>query len=449
MLNNLVEEFLIDYLKREPYAKKEDIVSVLTDVSLLFRKNKDKSQEEIIELLIRDNIQEFEMIRKKYGVPGYTASIKVGNNNIKLYGGNINYLGEEMPQNALFDIASMTKFYTQIIAYNLIKEEVFSRDDKIEDLDNRFVNLGNLTVDDILTFATTFKTDGLIKDKKTIEEAKDTLFNVQVVETGKWNYNDIGLIIIKEVMEKLTGLSYIDLVDKYIIKPLDLSDTHIIVPRNKYHLITGTPNAKVAHVNDMTANALGGYSGHAGIFSSSDDLIKLMMGVSNSAFLPNKEDVYTPGKVNDAIAVMGNVYTSNPKGLEKTFVDVIEPRDTFSIAGSTRVNAAASHDSTYNVLFNPSSMSVNEAKDRVHKINENRLSRGLKPIDPVREYEFNREGKLIKYTLIDPRMILPVDDVAYAVRNIAITTLKLRFFDFLVKKYDQSNKEVNIIKNNK
>ena len=428
MLNNLVEEFLIDYLNREPYAKKEDIVKVLTDVLLLFRRNKDKTKEEIIELLIRDNIQEFEVIRKRYGVPGYTASIKVGNNNIKLYGGNINYLGEEMPKNALFDIASMTKFYTQIIAYNLIKEKVFSRTDKIEDLDNRFVNLGNLTIDDILTFGTTFRTDGLIKDQKTIEEAKDVLFNVQVTETGKWNYNDIGLIIIKEVMEKLTGLSYVDLVDKYIVKPLHLEDTHIIVPKNKFHLITGTPNATVGHVNDMTANALGGYSGHAGIFSTSDDLVKLMMGVSNGAFLPNRKDVYTPGKLNDAIAVMGNVYTSNPKGLEKTFVDVIEPRDTFSIAGSTRVNAAASHDSTYNVLFNPSSMSIQESKEKVAKINEDRLSRGLKPIDPVREYEFDHDGKLVKYTLIDPRMLLPVDDVAYTVRNVAITTLKLRFF---------------------
>lgn len=449
MLSNLVDEFLVEYLKREPYASREDVINVLAGVELIVRYNKDKSLDEIIDLIIKDNIDDFELIRKKYGVPGYTASIKVGNINVKLYGGNINYLGEDMPENALFDIASMTKFYTEIIAYNLIKEGLFTRSDKIKDLDNRFINLSNLTIDDILTFGVTIKTDGLIKDKKTIDEAMNTLFNVNVVETGSWNYNDIGLMIIKEVMEKLTGLTYPELVDKYIVYPLHLTDTHIIVPKTKYKLITGTPNFKEGHINDMTANAVGGYSGHAGIFSTSDDLVRLMMGVRNKEIVPNISDAYTPGKLNDAIGIMGNTYTTNPKGLEKTFVDTIEPRDTFAIAGSTRVNAASSKDSTYNVLFNPSSMSIEEAKERVERINEERINKGLKPINPVKEYEFDRDGKLVKYTLIDPRSLLPVDPMAEVVRNVSMTTLKLRLLDFVIKKYDKTVDKINITRNSK
>ena len=449
MLSSLVDEFLVGYLKREPYASKEDLVNVLAGVELLVRYNKDKSLEEIIDLIIEDNIQDFELIRKKYGVPGYTASIKVAGFNVKLYGGNINYLSEDMPENALFDIASMTKFYTQIIAYNLIKEGVFSRSNKIKDLDSRFVNLGDLTVDDILTFGVTFQTNGLIKDKKTIAEAMDTLFNTKVIDKGKWNYNDIGLMIMKEVMEKLTGLTYPELVDKYIVYPLHLTDTHIIVPKTKYKLITGTPNFREAKINDMTANAVGGYSGHAGIFTTSDDLVRLMMGVRMKEIVPNIKDAYTPGKLNDAIGIMGNAYTTNPKGLEKTFVDITEPRDTFAIAGSTRVNAASSNDSTYNVLFNPSSMSIAEARERVNKINEEREKQGLKPIDPVKEYEFDRDGKLIKYTLIDPRSLLPVDPMAEVVRNISLTSLKLRFLDFAIKKYGEKVDAMNITRNGK
>lgn len=449
MLSSLVDEFLVDYLKKEPYASKEDLINVLAGVELLVRYNKDKSLDEIIDLIIEDNIEDFELIRKKYGVPGYTASIKVGSFNVKLYGGNINYLGEPMPENALFDIASMTKLYTEIIAYNLIKEGLFRRSDRIKDLDNRFVNLDNLTIDDILTFGVTFKTDGLIKNKKTIDEALNTLFNVNVVETGKWNYNDIGLMIIKEIMEKLTGLTYPELVDKYIVYPLHLTDTHIIVPKTKYQLITGTPNFKDAHINDMTANAVGGYSGHAGIFATSTDLIRLMTGVRNKNIVPNIKDAYTPGKLNDAIGVMGNTYTSNPKGLEKTFVDITEPRDTFAIAGSTRVNAASSSDATYNVLFNPSSMSISEVKERVKEINAERKKQGLKLIEPVKEYEFDRDGKLIKYTLIDPRNLLPVDPMAEVVRNVSLTSLKLRFLDFAIKKYGEEVNKTDIIKNTK
>ena len=148
MTTDLVKEFLEDYLKQvpnlpetnpedKPYVTtKQDLINILTSVELNIRWNKGKPIEKIIDALVRDNIDRFETIRKKYGVPGYTASIKVGNINVKLYGGNINYLGEPMPENALFDIASMTKFYTQIIAYNLINEGVFNRSDKVKDLDD-------------------------------------------------------------------------------------------------------------------------------------------------------------------------------------------------------------------------------------------------------------------------------------------------------------------------
>lgn len=446
MLSKLTNDFLKEYLKSEPYATHDELIEIISQVELLIRHNKDKSLSEIIDLIIADNINDFEDVRKKYGVPGYTASIKVLGIDVKLYGGNINYLGEELPENALFDIASMTKFYTQIICYNLIRDGVFRRSDRIYDLDNRFVNLKNITIDNLLTFGVTFKTNGLIRDKKYLDEALDTLFKVNVIENGRWNYNDIGLMIMKEVMEKLTGKTYLELLDKYVIKPLHLTDTHIIVPRNKYHLITGTPNFREGRVNDMTANAVGGYSGHAGIFASSDDLVKLMMGVRNNDILPNMEDTYNPGKLNDAIAVMGNVYTANRLGLEKSFVDVLEPRDTFAIAGSTRVNAASSSDATYNVLFNPSSMSIDEAKEKNARINEERQKQGLKTIDLVKEFEFDCKGKLIKYTLIDSRQFLPIDRMAETVKKVALTILKLRFLNFAISKYDDSVKKINITK---
>lgn len=448
-MTNIVNEFLAYYMQKEPYASPQEITDILAQVELLVRKNKDKSLEELIDLIINDNINLFHMIQKKYGIPGYTIGIKVAGMNIKLYGGNINYLGDNMPINALFDIASMTKFYTQIIAYNLIREGLFSRNDKIIDLDNRFKNLGDLTVDDILTFATTFKTDGLVKDKKTVSEALDTILNANVVSKGKWNYNDIGLIIIKEVMEHLTGLTYPELVDKYIVHPLHLTDTHVIVPKSKYHLITATPNFKNAHINDMTANALGGYSGHAGIFSTSDDIIRLLINVRNKKIFPNIHDAYTPGKLNDAIAIMGNVYTANPRGLEKSFVSNFESRDTFAIAGSTRVNAASSSDSAYTVMLNPASISKEEAKEREIIINKERINKGLKPVNIIKDFEFNRDNNLERLTLIDSRYILPVDDSAELVSNVAKTTLKLRFLDFLIKKYDNTISKVNIIRNNK
>ena len=74
MLSNLVDGFLLEYLKRNPYlpnektkdyiTTKSDLIKVLSEKEILIRNNKDKSLEEIIDLIIADNIKEFEMIRK-------------------------------------------------------------------------------------------------------------------------------------------------------------------------------------------------------------------------------------------------------------------------------------------------------------------------------------------------------------------------------------------------
>ena len=88
---------------------------------------------------------------------------------------------------------------------------------------------------------------------------------MEVVQKGEeYNYNDMGLMIMKEVMEKVTGKKYNELFEEYIIKPYGLYETHLIVPKEKIHLVIGTPNMD-GSVNDLKANVLGGYSGHAGV----------------------------------------------------------------------------------------------------------------------------------------------------------------------------------------
>ena len=445
-LEKIMNDFVDDYQKRGVYASREELLNVLEEVKTIVTNNKDKTPEEIIDIMFEKNIRELEEIRQKYPAPGYTASINVDNITVKLYGGNINYLGEAMPSNALFDVASMTKFYTQAVAYNLIKEGVFSYTDKIKDLDPRFVNVGDLTVEDVLTFTTEFRTDGRISDKKTIDEAKDTLYKVNVVGTGKYNYNDIGMATMKEVMENVTGEKYEDLVDKYLIKPLGLKDTHLIVPNNKYHLLTGSPNVKYGKVNDMTALALGGFSGHAGIFTSSDDLLKMMKGVYYNDVVPNISDAYTHG-VNVARGKMGNTYTTHPDGLDYTYLDKTETADSFVIQGSTRVNATGSFDAAHNVLFNPSSMGMERARLENEKLNERRALKDQGPLQLVKEFEFDRNGQLVKYDLIDPRQLFSGVLVEKVIKSNAEATLKLRFLNKLIKEYDKNyNHEINITK---
>lgn len=446
-LERLFNNFVIDAKKKAIYADKKDIEQVTKEALDIIMNNKDATPEELVELMIKDNLLQLEDIRRKYPTPGYTVGINVSNINVKLYGGNINYLTDPMPDNALFDIASMTKFYTEVLAYNLIKEEYFSMDDKISELDNRFVNLGDLTVRDILTFAVEFRTDGRLSSKKTIDEALDTLYNVNVVNKGKYNYNDMGLMIMKEVMENVTNKKYEDLIEEYITKPLDLNDTHIIVPQKKFKLLTGSPNVEYGKVNDPSALSVGGFSGHAGIFASSDDVIKLGRAVFDTDILPNKEDAYT-NDVSVARGKIGSTFTSHPKGLDVGYVDNMSSTDSFAIQGSTRTHAEFAPEKAFTIMFNPGSMGVEQALIEQEKLNQKRQEKGLVPINIVKEFEFDRNGKLVKYTLIDSRQLMPsATTVEEVIRKNARTCLKLEFLKQVIDEYDKSyDKEINVEK---
>lgn len=445
--DKILEEFIDEIKEEGTYASKEEVAEVLKEMLNILKENIDATPEELVEKVIVSNIDQLEEIKNKYPVPGYTVGVNVSNINVKLFGGDIDSLGRKMPDDALFDVASTSKFYTQVVAYNLIKEGAFSLEDKVKDLDPRFIKVEDLTIGDILTFTTQFKTPGRIDSNSTVEEALNCLYNAEVVETGNYNYNDIGMMLMKELMENVTGSSYSDLVDKYIVKKFDLTNTHLIVPTEKIEKVTGSANSSLGAVNDGNAIAVGGYSGHAGIIVSNDDLIKLGKAYQTGELIPTDmmKDTYTPGVKNNR-GIMGNTYTPHPDGIDGSFVDKLEPLTNFCIQGSTRVNVNIGMNSVSTVLFNPACMSIEQAKEEEAKINEARALKGQSPISLVKHFRFDRDGIIKEYNLIDARQMLPagasVEPVATSNAKLA---LRLRFLNKVIKEYDKNyNKEINV-----
>lgn len=455
MLSKEVEEFLKEYLAREPYlltskgpkdrgTTKEELVKMLTDMEKIIRDNKDKTPEEIIDLIIQDTIEEYEKVRSKYMVPGYTFSSQVGNVNAAVFGGKMSTDGAPMAENALFDIASMTKFYTQIVVYNLINEGRLKRSDKIKDLDKSFADLGDVTVDDILTFGVEFNTPRIDAQENTLK-AMEALHQAKPVEIGKYNYNDIGMMIMKEVAETLTHKNFDQLVNEYIITPLQLKNTHLIVPEEKRLLITGSLNTNVALPSDIKAClSRDGYSGHAGVFTTYDDVMTMMRAAKAGIILPNAEDTYTPGNLEtktgilkDNQAKMGNVYVAHPKGIAKTWVTGIDPKDMSTIAGSTKTNAAATSDSAYTVMFNQGSSSDEVIQERLRQVNETRIEEGKTPLSTDIHVNKSINGKNIDLRSIDMRQLMPFKAIEEPTIKTSELTLRLRFLDFVTRKYEK------------
>ena len=408
-IDKIIDELVTDYMKDTPYATKDDIVRVLEDTKAVLEKNKDKTPEEIIDIFIEDCIKDLNRIMDEYTVPGIISQLKVDNINISMYGGLDKPNGNPLTKDALFDVASISKLYTQIIAYKLINEGVFDLDEEINKLDPRFENVSTITVEDVLKFKVRFQTEELIEDTKTKHSAKKNLFGMQITGLGMYNYNDMCMMLMKEVMENLTGKSFEELFYEYIIKPYNLNNTYLTVPKDKKHLITGTPNID-GSVNDLKANAMGGYSGHAGVRVTSDDLIKLSSAINNEYLL--KKGLYSPNKLSSIRSEkMGNLYVND--GDERSYFGYMAPSKSIAAQGSTRVITRASKykdkDINSTILTNMASITDEQMIEMIQKKNRELIMK-KEPMLQIENLIKERKYNSKTYKMHDIRILMPEDE---------------------------------------
>ncbi len=449
--DNIIDEIADEYVAKSTFATKEEVTRVLQEGAAIIKRYDGATPEEMVNAIIDDCANRLREILYTVPTPGIMSSLQVGNIHINLFGGKLRPNGEDLTKDALFDVASITKLYTQIIAYKLINEGAFKLSNKIKDLDPRFENVGNLTVSDVLTFTTEFKTNGRIEDSSTKGEAEAKLFSMGVVQRGEaFNYNDMGLMLMKEVMENVTGKKYSELFEEYITTPYGLIDTHIVVPNNKLHLVTGTPNLD-GSVNDLKANAMGGFSGHAGVRVSSEDLIKLSQAINRDYVL--RDGLYLPNYGNPIrSAKMGNAYinpaTTIKKGemvsaQELSYFGKLAPSESVAAQGSTRVITRASSfngiDMNSTALSNIAGISDEEMNRLIEDENRRRLERNpeSKLLDPsalIKEREYHGNT----YKMHDPRALMNEDATIghFLYRYDNEVNLKLLLLQLVLSRYE-------------
>ncbi len=125
---------------------------------------------------------------------------------------------------------------------------------------------------------------GMFLDKKFLKIVNRKIRKTPLKTRGKYVYSDLPLVITPQIVERISGKSFVDFLDTEFYKPLGASALTYnpldrfpkdqIVPTEldnyyRFQLIQGT-------VHDESAAVLGGISGNAGLFASADDLAKLM-----------------------------------------------------------------------------------------------------------------------------------------------------------------------------
>ena len=186
---------------------------------------------------------------------------------------------------SIYDVASLTKVLsTTPVAMKLIQKKLLSLDFYLSDFYPEF-NSGNkkeVTIRHLLThssglpaYVEYYKINSINPELDIINDIVN--LDLEYIPDEKMVYSDLGMILLYDIIKKVSNSDLDKLSNKYFYKPFNMINTYfnpinddIVVPTEydkhyRMKLIKG-------EVHDENAYILNGVSGHAGLFSNSTDI---------------------------------------------------------------------------------------------------------------------------------------------------------------------------------
>ncbi len=211
-----------------------------------------------------------------------------------------------LASDTVFDLASLTKpIATATSVMILLEQGKLRLSDKVGEHLPAFAANGkeNITVEQLLTHVSGLIADNPLADyKEGRDKALERVMALKPVsEPGsKFTYSDVNFIVLGELVAKLSGLPLDEFAEKNIFAPLSMKDTGFL-PRDalKKRAAPTEPRDGVmlqGIVHDPRAHLLGGVAGHAGLFSTADDLALYARMLLNGGELNGKR-ILSPATV--------------------------------------------------------------------------------------------------------------------------------------------------------
>ncbi len=196
-----------------------------------------------------------------------------------------------MPENALFDLASLTKVVgTTPVAMLAVQRGHLRLDYRVTDLVPEFSGPGRdgITVRHLLThssglpayveFYREFDPTALTSAARERILSRIYSTDLEAQPGARYAYSDLGIILLGEVLTRALGEPYWEFASREIFDPLGMRDTQWLPGADEFSRIPPTEDdpwrGRVVHgeVHDENAHAMGGLSTHAGLFSTAADL---------------------------------------------------------------------------------------------------------------------------------------------------------------------------------
>ena len=192
---------------------------------------------------------------------------------------------EPMTLDTVFDIASLTKVVATTTAVMQLVEKGEVRDnDPVEKYIPEFAQNGkeDITVRELLTHFSGLPPD---LDLSQPWEGRDAAWRMAFAAQpedppgSRFVYSDINFIVLGALVERVSGMSLDSYCEKNIFSALAMTHTRFLPPRSWLPRMAPTQydeHDTMLHgvVHDPTARRMGGVAGHAGLFSTADDLAR-------------------------------------------------------------------------------------------------------------------------------------------------------------------------------
>jgi uncharacterized protein YbbC (DUF1343 family)/CubicO group peptidase (beta-lactamase class C family) len=199
---------------------------------------------------------------------------------------------EVMTLDTVFDVASLTKvIVTSTAVMQLVEQGKVRLNDPVVKYLPEFGANGKeeITVRQLLTHYSGLEPD---LDLKTPWTGKDTGYRMAWAEVpqdppgSKFAYSDINFIVLGALVERVSGESLDEYAARRIFAPLKMLRTRYVPPAAWRLKIAPTQYDENEHmlrgvVHDPTARRMGGVAGHAGLFTTGDDLAKFAQALLN------------------------------------------------------------------------------------------------------------------------------------------------------------------------
>jgi CubicO group peptidase (beta-lactamase class C family) len=201
-----------------------------------------------------------------------------------------------MAEDTVFDLASVSKLFTSILAVQQIERGTLELEAKVASYLPEFAGGGkqDITIRQLLTHTSGFRAWIPLYKAPTREAKLQLLWDeAPAAPPGTvYRYSDLNLISLQLVLEKLTGRTQDVLLREQITAPLGMHRTRYNPPVSWKPKIAATEDARLpwsgldrglvwGEVHDENAYSLDGVAGHAGVFSCAWDLAVLARTLLN------------------------------------------------------------------------------------------------------------------------------------------------------------------------